>query len=164
MAENTSVSVGLAEIKKLPKITEDLVKKKFQEIFKLVVEPTDLLFLMDKNLSAEKLTELVQNRIIDNSKLAPSKDTLTSFLGDLKKIREIKQKNVLEKFSGTFGISAKAVDLLLVQYLKSAANLNNPMIQDFLQSDPNENSLSLNYRKFAKAARLVNAFKISADP
>jgi len=176
---SVSISVFLDEIKTLVEPMENDIAQKlaqqFSEAFGLSAKTEDLLLLRKGQLSVGELDSLLRDRFIETPDLVPTLADVQSFLDEIKELVETTEntvaQKVAQKFSEASGLSAKAADLLLIQYLKNAADSNKAMVLDFLLPDTADETgalalqalKTLDYRKFGKAAWLVQKFKISDD-
>ncbi|OOG77102.1 neuraminidase-like domain-containing protein [Algoriphagus sp. A40] len=120
-------------------------------------------FIQDSGFSLAELDYLLRDMVVKPSGIAPSDVALQLFLNEVGAMPERNENMLAGKFSGAFGLSAAAADLLLIKHLKSSSNPAVAMVQDFINPDTVETTKTADYRKFAKAAMLVKRLKISNE-
>lgn len=120
-------------------------------------------FIQASGFSLEELDYLLCDRFTETSGLVPDPVSITVFLDEIKTPAETAENSVAQKFSEAFGLSPRAADLLLTKHLKSTANPAAAMVKDFLPPGTAAETGIMNYRKFGKAAGLVQKFRISDE-
>jgi len=120
-------------------------------------------FIHSSGFSIAALDYLLRDRFTEPSGMAPTEAAMQAFIDEARAMPDLQENALAVKFSGAFGLTVKATDLLLIKNLKSADNPAVAMVQDFLQPGAADAIRKSDYRKMAKAALLVNKFKISDE-
>ena len=120
-------------------------------------------FIQSSGFSMVELDYLLRDRFTEPSGMAPTETAMQAFIDEARAMPELRENTLAVNFSSAFGLTAKATDLLLIKNLKSADSPAVAMVQDFLLPGATDATRKSDYRKMAKAALLVNKFKISDE-
>ena len=120
--------------------------------------------IQSSGFTLAELDYLLRDRFVLSSEIAPSTKTIEDFLAEIAKLPEPSENTLAERFGQTFGLSAKAVELLLINYFRSTINPPKGILNDFMPLvDAPVETLKTAYRKIGKAASLIRKFKISDE-